>query len=268
MIRRLFPTAPKTTAEKLGRRGARRLANASGSHELFRDALRLRTEHTSGCKVRRGILRARRFSLSIGRKKFWYRGQLEFRHRDRRALARNCHRRAGFRRALGGQGAGDGAGELHCSSTAQLHLFPAAALPGRQPPGGPCRPPISPRRSARARPAFQCDGHSGGSFGRRPRRLGKSSPRIGWSLTTFLLWRPARAMPISDTSDWARYGRAGPQAHRRCYAYPPAQSGWLLKRRNPNRSRHRRSCSIFVFGGGPTGVEMAGAIGRPRSQGG
>ena len=79
------------------------------------------------------------------------------------------------------------------------------------------------------------------------------SPTIIWC------WRPARGTPISATTNGR--ARARPEEDRRRHRHPAPHPHGLRARRGRREPRGaRRFLTFVVVGGGPTGVEMAGAI--------
>ena len=148
----------------------------------------------------------------------------------------------------------------HRRRSAQLSPVPAAALPGGD--RRRCRRPTSRRRSAascagrRTSPCVLAEVTGIDTAAQERHRRGPHG--IGLRLSGRS--PPARATPISATTTGPSFA-PGLKTHRRCHRFAPPHPARVRARRDRDRPRERDALLTFVvIGGGPTGVEMAGAI--------
>ena len=170
------------------------------------------------------------------------------------------HRRRGLRRTIGSEGAdrpalrGDGRSTVTttiCSSRCSIRW---------RPPG--CRLRISPRRSGASQAPAQCQGHARRRDRRRrgaPPRASLRAARIPYDVSDRS--RPARRHAYFGREDWAPYAPPGLKRIDDA-TYVGAASSSPSRRPRPSRTpvKRRSLLNFVVVGGGPTGVEMAGAI--------
>ena len=101
--------------------------------------------------------------------------------------------------------------------------------------------------------------HPGESVGRRYRRARKSSPKAAAFRSTISSSRPAPSMPISG-NDWSSYAPGLKTIDDATYLRRRILLAFERAETEPDADERRRLLNFVVVGGGPTGVEMAGAI--------
>ena len=167
---------------------------------------------------------------------------------------------AGYRRPRLRPGAGRQAGQGHDRRPAELSPVRAAALPGRH-----CRAVAGGHRAAdpaHSRPLHQYRGRARHRDRRRHGGATRAPRQWRASLPTTSSWsRPARTIPISAIRN-GRSSRPGCTDAGGRAPYPCTVCSIAFERAEASRDPARQDAlmTTVIVGGGPTGVEMAGAV--------